>query len=233
MADIIDPVFPEIRKRKKKVMFDYEANDELINNPKDNFKINFFLLSLSERFILLKENNEMFKIIQNVNALKQSKEENILNHCKDLHLKLSNDKDPNDRDIDGTDLFEELKTLKCFRYQNNLNDTFSNIAVVLRIYLTLPVSVASGERSFSKLKLIKNYLRSSISQERLIDLSMISIENEIMDGLDLNELIKDFVLVSTYSKKINRKIENVNKVGQKMYTHPAALGNEIRQTGFF
>jgi hypothetical protein len=41
----VDPVLPEIQKRKKKAMFDYEANDEPpINHPNDNFKINFFLL---------------------------------------------------------------------------------------------------------------------------------------------------------------------------------------------
>ena len=33
--------------------------------------------------------------------------------------------------------------------------------------LTIPVSVVSGERSFSKLKLIKSYLKSIMSQQRL------------------------------------------------------------------
>jgi Zn-dependent M32 family carboxypeptidase len=32
----VDPVFPKIRKKKKKIKFDYEANDEQINNPQDN-----------------------------------------------------------------------------------------------------------------------------------------------------------------------------------------------------
>ena len=31
--------------------------------------------------------------------------------------------------------------------------------------LTIPVSVASAEKSFSKLKLIKSYLRSTMSQQ--------------------------------------------------------------------
>lgn len=37
----------------------------------------------------------------------------------------------------------------------------------MRILLSIPVTVASGERGFSKLKLIKTYLRSTISQSRL------------------------------------------------------------------
>jgi len=46
------------------------------------------------------------------------------------------------------------------------------------LFATIPVTVASAERSFSKLKLIKTYLRSSISQERLDGLALFAIENE-------------------------------------------------------
>jgi hypothetical protein len=61
--------------------------------------------------------------------------------------------------------------------KNSLIDVFPNMFVSLRILLTLPVSVASGERSFSKLKRIKNYLRSTISQERLTGLATLAIRN--------------------------------------------------------
>lgn len=36
----------------------------------------------------------------------------------------------------------------------------------MRLPVTLPVSVTSVERSSSKLKLLKNYIRSTMSQER-------------------------------------------------------------------
>ena len=49
--------------------------------------------------------------------------------------------------------------------------------------------VSSAERSFSKLKLIKSYLRSSIAQDRLDSLALISIENEAARQLDLDELV--------------------------------------------
>ena len=41
-----------------------------------------------------------------------------------------------------------------------------DIVTVFKIFLTIPVTVASAERSFSKLKIIKNYLRSTMSKER-------------------------------------------------------------------
>lgn len=43
----------------------------------------------------------------------------------------------------------------------------------------VPVSVASGERSFSKLSLIKNILKSTISQDRLNGLMLFSIEHKL------------------------------------------------------
>ena len=84
-------------------------------------------------------------------------------------------------------LAEELEALKTllptnvakpqalFEYlEVNIRFTaFPIVFIALRIYLTMPVTVASGERSFSKLKLIKTYLRSTISQEKLNNLAML------------------------------------------------------------
>ena len=64
--------------------------------------------------------------------------------------------------------------------------------VALRILLTIPVTVASAERSFSKLKLIKTYLRSTMSDERLSSLAVLSIENAIAHELDVTEVVRKF-----------------------------------------
>lgn len=58
----------------------------------------------------------------------------------------------------------------------------------------MPVTVASGERSFSKLKIIKNYLRSTMSQERLSNLSIISIENQIAGELEISDILDQFAI---------------------------------------
>ncbi|GFU26469.1 hypothetical protein TNCV_4287091 [Trichonephila clavipes] len=54
------------------------------------------------------------------------------------------------------------------------------------------VTSAMAERSFSKLKLIKNYLRCMMSEERLSYLSLISIEQQEARKIELDELITDF-----------------------------------------
>ena len=66
------------------------------------------------------------------------------------------------------------------------------LVITYRILLTIPVTVASAERSFSKLKLVKSYLRSTMSQERLNGLAVISIENDMAEKISYEELIDDF-----------------------------------------
>ena len=81
-----------------------------------------------------------------------------------------------------------------------LTDIYPNIEIALRLYLTIPVSVASCERSFSKLKLVKNYLRSSMGQERLTSLSIVSIEYDVASSLNYDDIIDDFA--SSKARKI-------------------------------
>ena len=63
-----------------------------------------------------------------------------------------------------------------------------DVVTVFKIFLTLPVTVSSAERSFSKLKLIKNYMymRSNMSQDMLSGLSILNIENERARNSDLS-----------------------------------------------
>ena len=51
----------------------------------------------------------------------------------------------------------------------SLATTYPNVCTAYMMYMTVPVTVATTERSFSKVKLIKNFFRSSMSQERIID----------------------------------------------------------------
>ena len=72
------------------------------------------------------------------------------------------------------------------------------------LFITLPVTVASAERSFSKLKIIKNYLRSTMGQERLDELGMIAIENEEAKALNLD------VLIDIFAEKNARRRDRFN-----------------------
>lgn len=71
------------------------------------------------------------------------------------------------------------------------------LTLTLRFFLTICVSVASCERSFSKMKLIKNYLRSTMSQSRLSDLAVLSIEHELTRQIDFDDVIDLFATMKT------------------------------------
>ena len=77
-------------------------------------------------------------------------------------------------------------------HKNSLTDAYPNAAIAIRIFLTIPVTVATFERSFSKLKSIKNYMRSTMGQERLSSLAIVSIEHEVANTLDFDYVISEF-----------------------------------------
>jgi len=71
------------------------------------------------------------------------------------------------------------------------SDVFPNLKVGLQV-MTIAVSVAGCERSFSKRKLILTHLRSTMSESRLTNLAILSIEREIADGMDFSSMIDSF-----------------------------------------
>ena len=97
---------------------------------------------------------------------------------------------------------DENTPINVLNYLKRL-DSFPNAYIAYRILLTIPVTVASAERSFSKLKLIKSYLRSTMSQERLSGLAILSIEKEMLEELKYKNLISNFA--SQKARKIDFK----------------------------
>jgi hypothetical protein len=105
-------------------------------------------------------------------------------------------------DVDLNDLILELTVIQLtlpdsmtameiFEYVREA-DCYPNTSIAYRILFTVPVTVASAERSFSKLKLLKNYLRSKMTQERLNGLAILCIENILVDEIDIDTIITDF-----------------------------------------
>lgn len=86
---------------------------------------------------------------------------------------------------------DSLELLR-FIVSSKLEISLPNIVIMLRLFLTIAISNASCERSFSKLKLIKNYLRSTMSTTRLTNLAIISIERDITEHIEVEDLIKNF-----------------------------------------
>jgi hypothetical protein len=83
---------------------------------------------------------------------------------------------------------------------DGLKETFPNLETILKIFLTIPIFNASGERSFSDLNRIKNYHRSTLSQDHLNDLTILYRESETLKKMSYDKLINTFA-----SKKVRKK----------------------------
>lgn len=85
---------------------------------------------------------------------------------------------------------------------NSLFSSFSNIYHVLTLFVTLPVTSCSCERSFSKLSLIKTKLRNCISQERLEAMMLIFVEQELASEIDPEEIIEEFKNLNNIQRRL-------------------------------
>lgn len=72
-----------------------------------------------------------------------------------------------------------------------ITSSIPELATACALFANLPVTVARV-RSFSKLKIIKMYLRSTILQDRLDGLALLAIENECAKQLINDDLINTF-----------------------------------------
>jgi len=57
---------------------------------------------------------------------------------------------------------------------------YPNLSILLQVLVTWPVTTATPERSFSMLKRLKTYLRSSMGDERLTSLALIHVHAQTM-----------------------------------------------------
>jgi len=218
----IEPTFPTKRRVTRKRHFDEinenEENDEEIQAAKESFRVNYFLVmidvaisSLNNRFNELKSFENVFGFLFNSKKLRSLEDDALKISCSNFantftHVKSSHV----ESDVESDDLCSELKVLQ-MTFPNTFMsadeifefvraaDCYPNVSIAYRILLTVPVTVASAERSFSKLKLLKNYLRSTMSQERLNGLATCCIEKNMLDDVNLDAMIDDFA-----SKKARR-----------------------------
>ena len=216
------PNLPAKRKTKRRSFFD-EAQEEASSqtnaaesSEETTFKHDVFyvivdavITGLSTRYDAAYQLDDMFGFLWKYLALT---EQQLLEACAKIATKYKDD-------LSQEELREEMLHLKAIHAANlgdeclgpfsllnklskfKLGEIFPNVCIALRIFCTLPVTVASAERSFSKLKLIKNFLRSTMTQNRLNDLAILSIESELTRKIDFSDIIDAFALKK--ARKVN------------------------------
>ncbi|PUZ56804.1 hypothetical protein GQ55_5G365600 [Panicum hallii var. hallii] len=178
IEDTMKPSLPVKRHAKRKKQYDETDCEEANLEAEKAFEVNYFLAmvdiansSLKSRFEELQSFKDIFGFLMDSITLKSLDTIELRECCTKFANTFSFD---GSSDVDLNDLISELSVLQLtlsdkpmsamdiFEYVREV-DSYPNTSIAYRLLFTVPVTVASAERSFSKLKLLKNYLRSKIS----------------------------------------------------------------------
>ena len=207
------------RLRFKKRMAGEQLRDAGLSLQEENNRamlecVDRFHSELQIRSTAIKEIADMFEAVQAKSLLSASEEELLVSVSKlttfydelsevellkeiprlRRHLKAA------DIDLDNAKEWSVFDVLK-FIAEWDFLESLPTLSLSLRLFLTISVSVASCERSFSKLKQIKNYLRSTMGQSRLSDLALLSIESDMVKDIDFDGVIDRFAALKTRKGK--------------------------------
>lgn len=83
-------------------------------------------------------------------------------------------------------------------------DSFPNIRMCMMILIVMPVSTATAERSFSTMRRVKTYLRSTMGTERMSGLGLMNIYQEQKINVD--------EVVDVFANRKSRRLAFVFKV---------------------
>ena len=84
----------------------------------------------------------------------------------------------------------------------NIKKIYSNVKILMKLIIVRPTSSLDCERSFSIMRIVNNWLRNSMEQNRLNSLMICSIHNETLDKLNIDELMSSFVKKIEWREKM-------------------------------
>lgn len=171
--------------------------------------IESLIANLKTRMSCYKQMDEKFSFLTKLNELDFDQ---ISTACRNISSFYS-------KDLDENELISECEIAKHYFFtdsatsisqaslyskiiKDELQTVFPNIEIMLRIFLSLFITNVPDERSFSKLKFIKDTLRNRMTDEKLNAFSLMSIENEVLDSINLDGIIEDFVSLKNRRKNM-------------------------------
>lgn len=112
---------------------------------------------------------------------------------KNVNVNHDAEKNPEEPTGDKSKLISTPSRMLQYIRSHQLEPTFPNLEVALRIFECIAVANATGERSFSGMKRIKAPLRSVLGQEKMNDLALLFINNDLIAKVDTDTVIRKFL----------------------------------------
>lgn len=86
--------------------------------------------------------------------------------------------------------------------QPDVRALFTDVEKLLRCLLVIPASSCEAERSFSGLRRLKTYLRSTMSQSRLNSVAVCHVHQQRLDGVDVKDILETFVALNSDRQRV-------------------------------
>ncbi len=206
------------RNRKAPRRFDAGQNPHQYSNPKDRFRhIYFEAIEVVVGEVERRFEQEDLKVAQEIECLLLSAANgNVIDISDAVSSFIEGDIDksrlsvqlPMVQDMINTALggsikkTTNLRTIAEAMNKSNIYKTMlSEVDKLLKIHLTTPITSATAERSFSSLRRLKTFLRSTMTQCRLNNLFLLYIHTQLTDSIDLKYIAEQFIQVN--SRRIN------------------------------
>ena len=100
-------------------------------------------------------------------------------------------------DVDSFNIHDLIKMFQ--QLEESRISAMSKVLLLGKIFMVMPATNAVSERSFSALKRIKSYLRSTTSNNRLM---VLHVHIDKLDKLDLVKVAIDFVARVDYCRQV-------------------------------
>ncbi|XP_022161052.1 zinc finger MYM-type protein 1-like [Myzus persicae] len=196
---LTESCLPEVHVRRRKIMAGEASTEHLIVNPLDKFRTEVYFVILDQitnsilmRFDGARNILKDFSILSYDRLMATSNGEPIPNDLFETLVQwipnLQLEELKNEYLIFASSFKSLQSSLNLTSLSNSENeisiteentdacdsDTFPNLFVAYKYLCTIPATSVSSERSFSKLKLIKTRLRSTMQQNRLESLLLLS-----------------------------------------------------------
>ncbi|XP_025204577.1 uncharacterized protein LOC112601275 [Melanaphis sacchari] len=185
-----------------------ESEEHSSNDIMTCYRVKYFIIldtvimNLKIRFS--KESMELAKSVDGFLMFDYSKSLTFINHYKNL------------LNIDLESLKAEMMVAQNLKKQSTDNkmmtpaemaeivspNTFPNLYKLLNVAYTIPISSATCERAFSAMRRVKNWLRSTMLQDRFSNLSLLSIERDLTNNIDSDTVLEHFI-----ANNKNRRID--------------------------
>lgn len=213
-------VIPDEPPRRRRVPARYEvgiAEPEFPETIEDHYRRIYFEV--------------LDNVVTTIESRFEQKDYQMYANCESILLKAANGVDPDDikelnmvTDFYGDDLDKQILSTQLVLFSllvgATVEKTFpgiltfvkslpscqrlliSQVIRLMELIVIAPATNASSERSFSSLRRIKSYLRSTMTQERLNHVMVINVHKERTDAISSIDIAKDFISQSAHRTSI-------------------------------